>query len=216
MGAQLVMSCSKTVHQVFTHHSSRGGLTPATFTPLCRPLFRRQRTEHCQPLQRPLSAGLARWCRLSCSCNANSPHFAPSDKTDAKSRTFLQFLQQQAVVAAGTLLMLMLLIRPIASRWHQMHQPVVQSAPSAVWLPRSVTDQLVAQRQPNLPSTMFAAVSSSIPATSSRLLHISDAILMQLTVTLQQVTHLWYTCMRACALADSVDSCISAATTTLF
>lgn len=83
--------------------------------------------------------------------------------------------------------MLMLLIRPIASRWHQMRQPVVQSAPSAVWLPRSVTDQQVAQRQPNLPSTMFAAVSSSIPATSSRLLHISDAILMQLTVTLQQV-----------------------------
>ena len=154
---------------------------------------RRAWTADCPPAGRRCAVMLYRSSTETCSCKAhNSYSEHPSDSSDNEGyRGFQHFLQRPAVLAAGVLVVVVLLVRPVSARWQRLHQPVPDALPAAVWLPRSADGQGVKhmhERQPNPKQTPFAVISSSIPATSSRLLRISDALLMQLTVTLQQVT----------------------------
>lgn len=126
---------------------------------------------------------------LRCCASANTPDGA-RDHQARTSRPFPFFLGQQALVATGALLLAVLVVRPLAKSWSTAHKPVPDALPAAVWLPRSPSDlpaKQLADCQNNYQARTFAAISSSIPATSSRLLRISDACLMQLTVALQQV-----------------------------
>lgn len=126
---------------------------------------------------------------LRCCASGNRPDRA-QDHQARTPRPFPFFLGQQALVAVGALLLAVLVVRPLAKSWSKAHKPVPDALPAAVWLPRSPSDLPAKQHadcQNNYQTRTFAAISSSIPATSSRLLRISDACLMQLTVALQQV-----------------------------
>ena len=126
---------------------------------------------------------------LRCCATGHRPDWA-QDNQDRPSRPFPYFLGRQAFVAVGALLLAVLVVRPLAKCWSEAHKPVPDALPAAVWLPRSTSDLPAKQQadcQNNHQARTFAAISSSIPATSSRLLRISDACLMQLTVALQQV-----------------------------
>lgn len=126
---------------------------------------------------------------LRCCASGDTPDGA-QDHQARTSRPFPFFLGQQALVAIGALLLAVLVVRPLAKSWSTAHKPVPDALPAAVWLPRSPSDLPAKQHadcQNNYQTRTFAAISSSIPATSSRLLRISDACLMQLTVALQQV-----------------------------
>ena len=182
------MSCIATVHRRFALQGSYRASDQLQFRVLGgRLLARQQLTDWRQirPTSRPTSVKQRAICRGQ-DC-ANFP--ATSDDSQSKPTKFLHFLRQQAALATGALFIFMLLVRPISTRWHRAHQPIAEPTPAAVWLPRSATDQLgkPTQAEPSMPASMYAAMSSGIPATSSRLLRISDACLMQLTVTLQQV-----------------------------
>ena len=128
-----------------------------------------------------------------CCATWSTPDIVPNGQDDVVQRTtrpFQSFIRRQALVAVGALLLAALLIRPLAKSWSVAHKPVPDALPAAVWLPRPTSDQLAKQHAHGHNSKQaetFAAISSSIPATSSRLLRISDALLMQLTVALQQV-----------------------------
>lgn len=130
---------------------------------------------------------------LRCCATEHAPHDGqegPEDVMQRTSRPFQSFIRRQAFVAVGALLLAALLIRPVAKCWSTPHKPVPDALPAAVWLPRPTSDQSaqhLAHCNNNHQARSFAAISSSIPATSSRLLRISDAFLMQLTVALQQV-----------------------------
>lgn len=129
--------------------------------------------------------------RFRCSASDRDKPKSPHNNQQPKPRDFQQFVGRQAFLAAGSFLLLVLLVRPLAKSWHTAHKPVPDALPAAVWLPRSTSDPPAkqhAQCQDDYQSKTFAAISSRIPATSSRLLRISDACLMQLTVTLQQVS----------------------------
>ena len=186
---QLAMSCIATVHRRFTLQGSCRASDQLQFRVLGGRLLARQRLtdwRHIRPTSRPWSFKQRAICRGQ-DC-ADFP--ATSDDSQSKPTKFLHFLRQQAALAAGALFIFMLLVRPITTRWHQAHQPIADPTPAAVWLPRSATDQESSkptQAERSMPASMYAAMSSGIPATSSRLLRISDACLMQLTVTLQQV-----------------------------
>lgn len=131
--------------------------------------------------------------KSKCYATKNPSEGAQNGQDDAvqhTSRLFQSFIQRQVSVALGALLLAVLLIRPLAKQWSAAHKPVPDALPAAVWLPRPTSGQLAKQRADchnNKQAKTFAAISSSIPATSSRLLRISDAFLMQLTVALQQV-----------------------------
>ena len=126
---------------------------------------------------------------LRCCATGNTPDRA-QDRQQRIPRPFPSFLRRQAFAAVGALLLAVLLVRPLAKSWCSVHKPVPDALPAAVWLPRSTSDEAAKQQacQNNYQTSTFAAISSSIPATSSRLLRISDAFLMQLTVYLQQVS----------------------------
>ena len=143
----------------------------------------------CHRFQRLFSPGHER-TGLKCSASIRDEPKLPRNSQQPKPREFPQFVGQQAFAAAGSLLLLVFLIRPLAKSWQTAHKLVPDALPAAVWLPRSTSDPPAkqhAQCQDDYQSKPFAAISSSIPATSSRLLRITDACLMQLTVTLQQV-----------------------------
>ena len=126
---------------------------------------------------------------LRCCATRHIPDWVQDNK-DRTPRPFPSFLGRQAFVAVGALLLAILVVRPLAKCWSTAHKPVPDALPAAVWLPRSTSDLPAKQHadcQNNYQARTFAAISSSIPATSSRLLRISDACLMQLTVALQQV-----------------------------
>lgn len=162
------------------------------------------------PGRQVLSGQWARGCRQSWSrscpnfarkvapiCHAQSSNrqHAPADNshnkpTKSKSTKILSIWWQQAASAAGALFIFMMLVRPIATRWQRAHRPIADPTPAAIWLPTTAVDQNVeSSEQPTseVQAPMYAAISSSIPATSSRLLRMSDACLMRMTVTLQQV-----------------------------
>ena len=109
----------------------------------------------------------------------------------ATSSNFSGFLWKQLLLAAGTVAMAVLLARPVVLRWQQTHQPLKDPVPAAIWLPKAADtlaiSQPALQQQHVLQRAAFGAISGSLPASSGRFLRISDAILMQLTVTLQQV-----------------------------
>ena len=187
---QLAMSCIATVHRRFALQGSCRASDQLQFRVLGGRLLARQRLtdwRQVRPSSRQTSFKQRAICRGQ-DC-ANFP--ATSDNSQSKPTKFLHFLRQQAALAAGALFIFMLLVRPITTRWHRAHQPVAEPTPAAVWLPRSATDQEESrkptQAEHSMPASMYAAMSSGIPATSSRLLRMSDACLMQLTVTLQQV-----------------------------
>ena len=126
---------------------------------------------------------------LRCCASEHRPDWV-QDNQDRTSRPFPSFLGRQAFVAVGAFLLAVLVVRPLAKSWSTAHKPVPDALPAAVWLPRSTSDLPAKQHadcQNKYQARTFAAISSSIPATSSRLLRISDACLMQLTVALQQV-----------------------------
>lgn len=184
------MSCIATVHRRYTLQGSCRASDQLQFRVSGGRLLARQRVtgwRQIRPTLRPTSFKHRTICRGQ-DC-ANLP--APSDDSQSKLKIFLHFLRQQAALATGALFILMLLVRPITTRWHRAHQPTTKPIPAAVWLPRSAADQQDSrkptQAEPSMHASMYAAMSSGIPATSSRLLRISDACLMQLTVTLQQV-----------------------------
>ena len=184
------MSCIATVHRNLALQGSYGASDQLQCRILGGRLLARQRLtdgRQIRPTSRPKSVKHRAICRGQ-DC-ANFP--AVSDDSQSKPTKFLHFLRQQAALAAGALFIFMLLVRPITTRWHRARQPIAEPPPAAVWLPRSATDQEESrkstQTERSMPASMYAAMSSGIPATSSRLLRISDACLMQLTVTLQQV-----------------------------
>jgi len=186
---QLAMSCIATVHRRFALQGSNRASDQLQFRVLGGRLLARQRLtdwRQIRPTARPTSVKPRAVCRGQ-DC-ADFP--ATSYDSQSKPTKFLHFLRQQAALATGALFIFMLLVRPITTRWHRAHQPIADPTPAAVWLPRSATDQestKPTQAERSMPASMYAAMSSGIPATSSRLLRISDACLMQLTVTLQQV-----------------------------
>lgn len=135
---------------------------------------------------------LANVAKLSCSCH-NTGHSAEPVHPEQKSQTrnsFTGFLWKQSLLAAGTVALALCLVRPLAQQWQARHQPVTDAMPAAVWLPRAADTQprhQPGQSLPVLQRAAFGAVTSNLPAASGRLLRITDAVLMQLTVTLQQV-----------------------------
>jgi len=184
------MSCIATVHRRLALQGSYRASDQLQFKVLGGRLLARQRVtdwRQIRPCSRPTSIKQRAICRGQ-DC-ANFP--AALDDSQSKPTKFLHFLRQQAALATGALFIFLLLVRPITTRWHRAHQPVAEPTPAAVWLPRSATDQVESrkrtQAEPSMRASMYAAMSSGIPATSSRLLRMSDACLMQLTVTLQQV-----------------------------
>ncbi|DBB16525.1 TPA: hypothetical protein ACH3X3_014790 [Trebouxia sp. C0006] len=184
------MSCIATVHRRFALQGSCRASDQLQFRVLGGRLLARQRLTDWRQV-RPSSRQTSFKHRAICRGQDCTNFPATSDNSQSKPTKFLHFLRQQAALAAGALFIFMLLVRPITTRWHRAHQPVAEPTPAAVWLPRSATDQEESrkptQAEHSMPASMYAAMSSGIPATSSRLLRMSDACLMQLTVTLQQV-----------------------------
>lgn len=123
-------------------------------------------------------------------CSSAPPRRRAPDATlsDAEPSTpFLKHLRQQALAAAGAMLLLALLFRPFGSHLQQKARYVTaDSTPAGVWLPRPQAVEGVSREQQRWHAAAYFA-SSSVTATSSRLLRVSDAFLMQMTVTLQQV-----------------------------
>ena len=157
---------------------------PAAQTLRFTTVFTQYSHHPCHPRQRCFRAST-----LTCCATGHRPDWG-QDNQDRTSRPFPSFLGRQAFVAVGALLLAVLVVRPLAKCWSTAHKPVPDALPAAVWLPRSTSDLPAKQHtdcQNNYQARTFAAISSSIPATSSKLLRISDACLMQLTVALQQV-----------------------------
>ena len=159
----------KTAHRAdnpfFKRHALKVARPPCQLRPICC---------HSQ-YGRPLQYGRPSECQQS---------------LPARSSDFPGFLWKQLLLAAGTVAMAVLLVRPVVQRWQYTHQPLKDPVPAAIWLPtaaESLPISQLAQQQHVLQKAAFGAISGSLPASSGRFLRISDAILMQLTVTLQQV-----------------------------
>ena len=133
-------------------------------------------------------ARLRNACKPRCSDFSRSRPPGPLHSSAPESSKLPGFLQRQTLLAAGALTLSALLVLPIARQWQKAHKPVTDPVPAGVWLPRA-TDHAKQpqQHQHALQRAAFGLITSNLPAASGRLLRISDAILMQLTVTLQQV-----------------------------
>ena len=102
-------------------------------------------------------------------------------------RSFYKHLFRQILITAGALLLLYFLFRPLSRCLHMAMHPLTDSPPAAVWLPHPVTAQQPATVQQHwLAAAKFA--SSSISATSIRMMKLPDTFVATCTATLQQVS----------------------------
>lgn len=103
---------------------------------------------------------------------------------------FYKHLCRQIFITAGALLLLYFLFRPLSRCLHMAMHPIANS-PAAVWLPYPVTAHQSATLQQHwLAAAKFA--SSSISATSIRMLKLPDTFVATCTATLQQVSQAVY------------------------
>ena len=187
------MSCIALLHEGHFLHKVNRATDQLKFKVPDRRVRSRQWAGGCQQTRSRCRPTFVRELAPMCHAQSSSRQQAPADGSHTKppKLKLLSTWWQQAALGAGALFIFIMLVRPIATRWQRAYRPIADPTPAAVWLPTSAADQNVGsaeQAKLQVQAPMYAAISGSIPATSSRLLRMSDACLMQLTVTLQQVT----------------------------
>lgn len=137
-----------------------------------------------------------------------APQASDVDQSTPQAQASIPFhrhLFKKVLVAAGAMLLLYLLFSSLGRHLHTARAFIADSPPAAVWLPypKAIQQQQTALQQHWLAAANFA--SSSITATSSRMLRVPDAAVAQFTAVLQQVGELLCTTCRqlsSCRMHD--------------
>ena len=157
----------------------------------------------------------------SCGTASQASNADQSTPQAQDSIPFHRHLFKKVLVAAGAMLLLYLLFSSLSRQLHTARAFIADSPPAAVWLPypQAIQQQQAALQQHWLAAANFA--SSSITATSSRMLRVPDAAVAQFTAVLQQVGELLCTThrqlsscrMRECYFCKVENTCSTAAVT---